>query len=81
MLGVGVIGPTDLHGLAGKLLVFGKAQHDAAAQIHHIRVVGNQVGLFLGQPPHRGLGVVAGLAEGHLHQIAAQGTGSDEPVP
>ena len=46
-----------------------KAQHDAAAQFHHIRVIGDQVGLLLGQPPHRGLGIVAGLAEGHLHHI------------
>ena len=44
-------------------------------RIHHIWVVGNQVGLFLGQPPHRGLGVVAGLAEGHLHQVAAHALG------
>ena len=45
------------------------------AQLRHIRVTGDQVGLFLSQPPHGCLGIVAGLAEGHLHQVAAHALG------
>ena len=78
MPGVGVIGPADLHRLPSQLLVFRKAQHDAAAQLRHIRVTGDQVGLLLGQSPHGGLGIVTGLAEGHLHQVAAHALGQGE---
>ena len=78
MPGVGVIGPADLHRLSSQLLVFRKAQHDAAAQLRHIRVTGDQVGLLLGQSPHGGLGIVTGLAEGHLHQVAAHALGQGE---
>lgn len=47
VLRIRLICPANLHRPAAELPVFRQPQHDAAAQLLHIRVVGDQVRLLL----------------------------------
>ena len=75
MDGIAFICPADFHLAARKLCVFSDAEDDARPHFSDIRVGGKEGCLFFRNIPKRSLGVVSGLAEGHLYDIFAHALG------
>ena len=75
---IAVVGPADLHLAAGQLIVFSKAQYDTFTQLLYIRMGSQFLCLFWGNVLKAGLCVIAGLAEGHFHQILIHALGQSK---